>query len=73
MANYNKKISETAVRLGEVRFGYVNVFKPRSNDDGTEKYSVQLLIPKTNTAAKKLIDVAVEAAAKNGVSSKWDG
>lgn len=73
MPNYNKKISETAVRLGEVRFGYVNVFKPRSNDDGTEKYSVHLLIPKTNTEAKKLIDEAVFAAAKNGVSSKWDG
>ena len=74
MANYNKKISETAVRVGEVRFGYANVFTPRkSDDDSPEKYSVQLLIPKTDTAAKALLDAAVEAAAKNGVSSKWDG
>lgn len=73
MPNYNKKLSETAVRIGEVRFGYVNVFKPRSNDDGTEKYSVQLLIPKSDAIAKKMIDEAIEAAIKNGVSSKWDG
>jgi hypothetical protein len=73
MPNYNKKLSETAVRIGEVRFGYVNVFKPRSNDDGTEKYSVQLLIPKSDAIAKKMIDEAIEAAANSGVSSKWDG
>lgn len=74
MANFNKKISETAVRIGEVRFGYVNVFTPRaSDDDSPAKYSVQLLIPKTNAQAKAMIEAAIEAAAKNGVSSKWDG
>ena len=74
MANYNKKISETAVRLGEVRFCYANVFAPRAKEDGTPgKYSVQLLIPKTDAVAKKLIDDAMAAAAKNGVSSKFNG
>lgn len=74
MANLNKKISETSVRLGEVRFGYVNVFAPRKNEDGTDgKYSVQLLIPKTDAPAKQLIDNAIEAAKQAGVSSKWNG
>lgn len=69
MPNYNKKISETAIRVGEVRFGYVNVFAPRANNEGNDpKYSVQLLIPKTDTVAKKMIDDAIRAAAQNGAS-----
>lgn len=74
MANFNKKISETAIRIGEVRFGYVNVFAPRAKEDGTPgKYSVQLLIPKSDALAKKLIDDAIAAAAKNGVATKFGG
>ena len=74
MPTYNKKISETAIRLGEVRFGYVNVFAPRMKDDGTTgKYSVQILIPKDDAVAKRIIDAAVAAAAQNGVTSKFGG
>lgn len=74
MANYNKKISETSIRLGEVRFGYVNVFAPRKNEDGTDgKYSVQILIPKGDKTAAKFLEEAIEAAKRNGVSSKWNG
>ena len=72
MANFNKKISETAVRIGEVRFGYVNVFQPRANEGNEPKYSVQLLIPKTDTVAKKMIDEAIKAAAQAG-ASKFKG
>ena len=72
--SYNKKISETAVRVGPVRFGYVNVYSPRMNPDGTEgKYQVQLLIPKSDVEAVRLLDAAFEAAKKNGVSTKWKG
>lgn len=74
MANFNKSLSDTAIRIGEVRFSYCNVFSPRKNEDGTDgKYSVQLLIPKSDKTAKKLIDEAIEAAKKAGVSSKWNG
>ena len=62
MPNYNKTISPTSVRIGEVRFSYAYLFTARANDDGTEKYSVQLLIPKADTAAKKVLDAAIEAA-----------
>ena len=73
-ANYNKRISDTSIRLGLVRFGYVNVFAPRKNEDGTDgKYSVQLLIPKKDTQAKALIDAAIEAAKEKGKTSKWGG
>ena len=74
MANFNKKISETAIRIGEVRFSYAYVFSPRKNEDGTDgKYSVQLLIPKTDKTALTLIENAINAAKQAGVSSKWNG
>lgn len=72
--NLNKKISETSVRIGEVRFGYVNVFAPRRNEDGTDgKYGVQILLPKTNTAAVEMIREAIEAAKQAGLNSKFGG
>ena len=63
LRNLNKSLSDTAVRIGECRFSYVNVFTPRAKEDGTPgKYSVQLIIPKTDKVAKAMIDAAVEAA-----------
>lgn len=74
MANFNKSITATSVRIGECRFSYAYVFSPRKNEDGTDgKYSVQILIPKTDAVAKKLIDAAIEAAKQAGISSKWNG
>ena len=72
--SYNKKISETAVRLGEVRFCYAFVFAPSKNEDGSDgSYRVQILVPKTDTTAVSLINAAVEAAKKIGVPTKWGG
>lgn len=65
MANYNKKISDTNIRIGEVRFSFAYVFSPRKDNDGQpDKYGVQLLIPKSNTEAIKLINEAAEMAKK---------
>ena len=72
--NYNKKLSDTSLRLGEARFCYAHVFSPRKNDDGSDdKYGLQVLIPKSDTQAKGLIDSAVEAAKQAGVSKCWGG
>ena len=69
-ANYNKRISDTSIRLGLVRFGYVHVFAPRKNEDGTDgKYSVQLLIPKKDTQAKAL---TLELTIDTEISSVMD-
>ena len=74
MANYTKKITETSLRVGEVRFSYANVFTPRRNEDGTEgKFSVQLLIPKNNKDAVDAIRYAIEAAKKAGLNEKFGG
>ena len=65
MANFNKIINEsgTLVRIGEVRFSYVNVFAPRRNEDGTEgKYGATLVWSKKDTATTELVKQAVNAA-----------
>lgn len=74
MANYNKKISDTNIRIGEVRFTYCHLFEKRKNDDGPEgKYGCCIIWPKSETAITQLINAAVEAAKLKGKSEKWGG
>lgn len=74
MPKYNKKINDTNIRIGEVRFSYANVFAPKANKPGDkEKFSCCIIIPKENKEAIKLINEAVEAAKLAGKSSKWGG
>ena len=55
----------TNVTTGEVRLSYAHLFKPYSNIEGQEpKYSVTVLLPKTDTATKGRIDAAIEAGLK---------
>lgn len=62
------------VITGKVRLSYVNIFKSRSFSDGQDaKYSVCLLIPKTDKATIAKIKKATDAAIQEGISSKWGG
>ena len=64
----------TKVLTGEVRLSYANLTNPRAPQQGGEpKYSVTLLIPKTDTATKLDIDNSIKAAYEDGVSKKWGG
>ena len=64
----------TRVVTGEVRFSYVNLLKPRESQYGGEpKYSVTILLPKSDTATKQRIDAAIEAAKELGKSKHWNG
>lgn len=57
--------TETRVKTGKVRFSYVNIFKPRAVDGSSDaKYSLTLLVPKSDTETYKAMRRAV-AAAKN--------
>lgn len=74
MPNYNKKTGDTSCRIGEVRFSYASVFSKRKNSDGTEgKYSVCVIIPKSNTQAYNLLEECYENAKIAGKTSKWGG
>ena len=59
----------TKCRIGEVRLSYVHIFQPEATAEGGEKkYSVSLIIPKTNKALLNEIKVAIEAAKQAGVA-----
>jgi len=63
----------TKVVTGKVRLSYAHLFKAVAISEGQEpKYSVCLLIPKTDKDTLKKINAAIEAA-KQGGSSLWGG
>jgi len=65
--------NSTKVVTGKVRFSYVHVFEPFAiNADQEPKYSICLLIPKSDKETLQKIEAAVEAAKKIGVA-KWGG
>ena len=62
------------VLTGEVRLSYANLVTPKPSQNGGEpKYSVTLLIPKTDNATKLDIEQSFKAAYEEGVSKKWGG
>ena len=53
----------TQITTGKVRFSYCNLFTPRAAQEGAkEKYSVTLLIPKSDKATIQKIKTAMEEA-----------
>lgn len=70
----NGTIGTTKVVTGKVRFSFVNLFEPKAFGEGQDpKYSVMLLIPKTDVATIKKIREAIDAAAQKGLSTKFGG
>lgn len=64
----------TNITTGEVRMSYVHLFKPYAAMPGQEeKYSVTVLVPKTDTDTMNRINAAIEAAKQKGVTEKWNG
>lgn len=67
-------MQKTEVVTGEARLSYVHLLQPRESQYGGEaKYSVTVLVPKTDTATKARIDAAIEAAKEKGRVEKWNG
>lgn len=67
MAIQNQEVS-TKVITGEVRFSYAHVWEPASINGGEAKYSVSLLIPKSDKKTINAINKAIEAAKQSGIS-----
>ncbi len=64
----------TKVLTGEVRLSYANLTTPRVSQQGGEpKYSVTLLIPKSDQATLANIQQSIQAAYDEGVTKKWGG
>lgn len=64
----------TKVVTGKCRFSYVQIFEPKAIEGGAPKYSLTLLIPKSDTATLGKIKAAMTEAAdkfrqKNGAAA----
>ncbi len=64
--------SNTKVVTGIVRLSYEHVWEPASINGSNPKYSVSLIIPKSDTKTIAAINAAVDAAIKDG-TAKFGG
>lgn len=66
-------MSSTKIVTGKTRLSYVNLLTPRAQEEGKEpKYSVCILIPKSDTKTVNAIRAAIEAAKEAGKAT-WGG
>ena len=64
--NPNPTPNPTKVITGEARLSYANLWEPKSINGGTPKYSVSIIIPKSDTRTIAKIKAAIEAAYREG-------
>ena len=64
--------STTKVVTGIVRLSYANVWEPASINGSNPKYSVSLIIPKSDTKTVNRIKAAIEVAKQESIA-KWGG
>ena len=66
--NKNVKVSNPmkVITGPDTRWSYANVWEPKSINGGTPKYSVSLIIPKSDTKTIAKIEAAIKAAYKEG-------
>lgn len=65
---------ETLVITGLVRFSYAHIFEPAAiGDSSDEKYSLSVIIPKSDKKTLTAIKTAVDKAKELGKTKKWGG
>jgi hypothetical protein len=66
-------LNQNQMTTGEVRLSYAHLYEPYSGNGGEPKYSVTVLMPKSDTAAKARLDAAMQYTTQKGISEKWNG
>ncbi|GAG14537.1 unnamed protein product [marine sediment metagenome] len=66
------KNTDTKVITGKVRLSYAHIFKATTMDGKDPKFSVCLLVPKSDKTTLRAIKTAVDAAKQQGLSL-WGG
>jgi hypothetical protein len=61
-----EKINLQKVITGKCRIGYANLNEPKSINGGKAKYSVSIIVPKSDTVTISKIKAAIEAAYSEG-------
>ena len=72
MKNMANKTNSTKVVTGVVRLSYEHVWEPASVNGSTPKYSVSLIIPKSDTKTITAINQAIDNAIRDG-AAKFGG
>ena len=62
----------TKVITGKCRASYVHIFEPHSTNGSEPKYSISIIIPKSDAETIEKIRMAIEEAKQSGIS-KWNG
>jgi len=68
MSNVKNTNPMKVITGSDTRWSYANVWEPKSINGGAPKYSVSLIIPKSDTKTVAKIQAAIEAAYKEGES-----
>lgn len=66
MSNQNNPLK--VITGPETRWSFANVWQPKSINGGAPKYSVSLIIPKSDTETVAKLNAAIEAAYREGES-----
>lgn len=66
MANFSNPMK--VITGPDIRWSYANVWEPKSINGGTPKYSVSLIIPKSDKVTVEKIKKAIQAAYEEGQS-----
>lgn len=67
-------MNATTITTGKVRLSYCHLFTPaKALGSDAEKYSVSVIIPKTDKTTLNKVNAAIEEAKKTGATSKWGG
>lgn len=64
--------NETKVVTGKVRLSYASIFEPKSINGSDPKYSVSLIIPKSDKQMVQVIEEAIQNAMEKD-KGKWNG
>lgn len=72
MANVKAKRTGTKVTTGKVRLSYAHLFEPHAIEGNEPKYSVSVIIPKSDKETLQAIKEAVNEAKEQG-KAKWGG
>lgn len=70
--NVKAKRTGTKVTTGKVRLSYAHIFEPHAMEGQEPKYSVSVIIPKSDTETLKAIKAATDEAKEQG-KGKWNG
>ena len=60
--------TDTRIVTGKVRLSYANIWEPKSIQGGAPRFSVSLIIPKSDQATLTAINRAIDAAIEAGIA-----